>query len=104
VMDRKQVSNYPAQGSAFHCLLWCLIQIQKTIKKHHMKSVIIGQIHDSVLADVARGELRDYMEIAHEIMSVKLKKHWKWIIVPMEAECEVAPPGESWYKKAEVKI
>lgn len=99
MMDRKQASNYPAQGSAFHCLLWCLIQIQKALRKYHMKTVLIGQIHDSALADVAKGELKDYVSIAHEIMSKKLREHWKWIIVPMEAECEVAPVGKSWFEK-----
>jgi DNA polymerase I-like protein with 3'-5' exonuclease and polymerase domains len=70
-----------------------------------MKTVLIGQIHDSLLADVAKGELNDYVDIAYEIMTKKLMKHWKsWLIVPMEADCEVAPVGESWYKKEKLKI
>jgi hypothetical protein len=28
-----------------------------------------------------------------------LPKHWPWVIVPLEVECEVAPRGESWYRK-----
>jgi len=104
LMDKKQASNYPVQGSAFHCLLWCLIKIQKAIKKYHMKTVLIGQIHDSVLADIAKGEMKDYIEIAYDIMTKKLRKHWKWIIVPIEAECEIAPMGESWYKKAKIDM
>jgi len=60
---------------------------------------LIGQIHDSLLSDVAKGELKDYTEIAHKIMTVDLKKHWRWIIVPMEVDCEVAPCGRSWLEK-----
>ena len=104
LMDKKQASNYPVQGSAFHCLLWCLIKIQKAIKKYKMKTVLIGQIHDSVLSDIAKGELKDYVEIAYNIMTKELRKHWKWIIVPIEADCEVAPVGESWYKKAKLDM
>lgn len=104
MMDRKQTSNYPVQGSAFHCLLWCLIQIQKKLNKYKMKTVLIGQIHDSVISDIAKGELKDYLEIAYEIMTKALRKHWSWIIVPIEAECEVAPMGESWHKKQKMGL
>lgn len=103
-MDRKQVCNYPIQGSAFHCLLWCLIRVQKILRKYKMKTVIIGQIHDSLLSDIAKGELRDFAEITQQVMTVDLLKHWKWIIVPMEVEMEVAPIGESWLKKEKLKI
>ena len=98
-MDKKQCVNYPIQGSAFHCLLWSLIQLQKEIKKRKMKTLIIGQIHDSILADVPTKELRTYCELAKEIMTERLLKHWKWIIVPMEVDCEVAPAGKSWFEK-----
>lgn len=104
LMDKKQVSNFPAQGSAFHCLLWCLIRIQNLLKKRRMKTVLIGQIHDSLLADIARGELQDYVEMAHTVMTQDLMKHWDWIIVPMECELEVAPPGESWHKKEKISL
>jgi len=104
LMDKKQASNYPIQGSAFHCLLWCLIKIQKRLKKYKMKTVLIGQIHDSVLADIAKGELKDYVEIAYGIMTKELRKHWKWIIVPIDADCEIAPVGESWFKKAKIDM
>lgn len=99
LLDRKQCVNYPFQGSAFHCLLWCLIRVQKMLRKYRMRTVLIGQIHDSLLSDVAKGELKDYTEIAHKIMTVDLKKHWRWIIVPMEVDCEVAPCGRSWLEK-----
>lgn len=104
VYNKKQISNYPVQGSAFHCLLWCMIQLQKWLKKNKMKSKIVGQIHDSIVGDTHEDELDDYLGKAHEIMTVDLLKHWDWIIVPFKVEAEVAPPGGNWYQKKEVRI
>lgn len=99
VYKRNDVTNYPVQGSAFHCLLWCIIQINRWLKKYKMKSRIVGQIHDSVIADVHPKELQDYMNVVHRIMTVDLPKHWPWLIIPMEVEADVCGLGESWHSK-----
>lgn len=104
-MGKNQAVNYPIQGSAFHCLLWTLIRLVAIeIKKRGMKSLIIGQIHDSVVADVVPSELDDLLAIIYRITSKLLPRHWPWLIVPMETECEVAPVGGSWADKKEYKL
>ena len=102
--DRKQVINYPPQGSAFHWLLWSLIRIQKLLNKYNMRSLIIGQIHDSIVSSVYKRELRNYLEICQQVMTVDIRKYWDWIIVPLRIEAEAAPVDKSWYDKVEVKI
>ena len=102
MLDRKKVINYPVQGVAFHCLLWSLIRVQKQLKKYKMKSLIVGQIHDSIIGDVVDKELKNYMEIVNQVMVVDIKKHWKWITTPIEIEIEVAPAGKSWWHKEKV--
>lgn len=104
VMKRNEVINYPVQGSAFHWLLWSLIRIQKLLKKYNMKTLIMGQIHDSIVSDVFKRELRNFLEICQQVMTIDIRKYWKWIIVPLTIEAEVAPIGGSWYDKKEVKI
>ena len=101
---RNEVINYPVQGSAFHWLLWSLIRIQKLLKKYKMKSLLVGQIHDSIVGDVHKKELRDYLDIVKQVMTIDVRKHWEWIIVPLRIEAEVAPVGGSWFDKKEVKI
>lgn len=103
IYDRKQVINIPIQGAAFHWLLWCLIRINKKLQKHKMKSLIVGQIHDSIISDVCKGELKDYLEIANEAVQ-NLPKHWDWINVPLVIETEVSPIGKTWYDKQPYKI
>jgi len=98
-LNRKQCINYPIQGTAFHCLLWCLIRIIKLLKKYNMKTLLVGQIHDDVVSDTPDKELKNYLEMAMHVITVELKKHWSFITVPMRAEIEVTPVDKSWYEK-----
>lgn len=102
--NRNSVTNYPVQGSAFHCLLWTLIQVNKTLRKYHMRSLVVGQIHDSLIGDVDIKELGSYLEIVEEVATVRLRKHYEWLIVPLEIEYEITPSDGSWYDKKEVKF
>lgn len=104
MMKRNEVINYPVQGSAFHWLLWALIRIQKLLKKYRMKSLLVGQIHDSIVGDVHKREKRDYLNIVRQVIYEDLPKHWKWIIVPLSVETKVAPVGGSWFDIKEEKI
>lgn len=103
-LRRNQVINYPVQGSAFHCLLWAVIEILKELKKQRMKSQIVMQIHDSIVGDVVPEERDDYLQMCKEIMVKRLMKHWDWFVVPMEIEADVAPVDASWADKEPVKI
>lgn len=102
---RNQIVNYPIQGSAFHCLLQSLIWlVNKELRKHKMKAKIIGQIHDSILADVPAVELDHFLQVVNHVTTVKLLEEYSWIIVPMEIEAEVTPLNGTWADKQEVKI
>jgi hypothetical protein len=102
--SRNQVTNYPVQGTAFHCLLWTLIQVNKQLHHYKMKSKVVGQIHDSLIGDVRENELQEYLEMVEEIVSVELRKQYPWLIVPLEVEYEIVPPGLPWCKKREFKF
>lgn len=100
---RNQVTNFPVQGSGFHCLLWTLIQVNRKLRKHRMKAMIVGQIHDSLIGDVPVRELRDYLEIVEEAATVKLRKHYAdWLIVPLEIEYEITPSNGTWFDKVPI--
>lgn len=96
---RNQVLNLPIQGPASHCLFWSIIEIQKEIRKRSMKSRLIGHIHDCLLADVPFKETQQFLDIVHEVMTVRLLKAWQWIIVPLEVEVDMVEQGESWNEK-----
>ena len=98
---RNDVINYPIQGTAFHFLLWSLIQLVRRLRK--MQSLVVGQIHDSIVGDVHRDEFDDYVMCARQIMTKDIRKHWCWINVPLTVDVEAAPEGKSWWHKEKIK-
>ena len=102
IMTKNDAINYPIQGSAFHCLLWSLIQLNKEFKRKEYKSRIVGQIHDSILFDVVPEELKEIKEITRRITCQELPKQWDWIVVPLDIEFEVTQINQSWANKKEI--
>jgi len=102
IYTRNQVANIPIQGPAFHCLLWSLIQMVKWLSKAKMKSHIIGQIHDSIVADVHNSELSDYLNKAKQVMTEGVREHWPWIITDLQIEAEAS--DVNWYEKKPIEI
>lgn len=101
-MSKNQVMNYHIQGPAFHCLLWSLTTLVRELKQQRMGAKIIGQIHDSIIADVPLPEVNRYLKLAQEITTTRLREHWDWITVPFEVEAEIA--YTNWYEKKEIAI
>lgn len=99
LLDRKQVCNWPIQGSAFHGLLWAVNQLHQWLLRNKMKTRIIAEIHDSIVMEAAIGETEDVLHKIKELITVELPKHWKYINVPLEVEAEVSPPEASWFDK-----
>jgi DNA polymerase I len=94
-MTTTQAGNIAIQGSAFHCLLWLLIYVQKELKKRKMHTRITGQIHDSMVLSVYPPE----NDILHEIISnglYALKEEWQWINVPLKLNYEQTGVNGNW--------
>ena len=96
VMRRNIVINSPVQSAAFHCLLWSLIKVQKIMNKRKWKSKIIGQIHDSLIADVHKDEYEDYLALAKEVMTTRMKQHWAHVARTNDIQWTMPP--ERGYK------
>ena len=104
VMDKKQVCNYPGQGSAFHCLLWSLTRADEVMQEEQWDTNIIGQIHDSILFDVHPDELEHVAEIVQDITTKQLPEFWKWIIVPLSVDMEITEVDEPWSEKKKYSL
>ena len=104
VMNKKDAINYPVQGSAFHVLLWSLIEGIKAMLNDRWKSRFIGQIHDSIIMDVHPKERDHIIAVMKLIMTLVVRKRFPWINVPLEIECEICPVDAPWSKKYEFKI
>lgn len=104
IYGKNNVINHPVQGSAFHCLLWSLIELNKELRKRKMKSKIVGQIHDSIVADVHTKERDDFLELAYAIMVHRLMRAWTWVQLKLRVEAEACPVGGTWFDKEEIEI
>jgi hypothetical protein len=101
--SRNQVNNIAIQGTAFHCLLWCLIKLNKWIKKEKLKSVVMGQIHDEINVDLHCNEVNTVFAKMEEIMTRDLVEEFSdWLTIPMGVECNIAPLGGTWAETEEV--
>lgn len=97
VMKRNDAINYPIQGTAFQCLLWALTKVRKILKRRKMKTLLIGQIHDSLLADVPFEEMDEYVSIVRTTITKSLQVHWPWIVVPLQVDVEAS--DRNWFEK-----
>jgi len=91
--------NYPIQGSAFHCLLWSFIALDRISQEENWKSRLIGQIHDSILVDVFPPELEHVVATIRRVTCQDLPKAWHWIITPLEIDVELSAIDASWAEK-----
>jgi len=104
VMRRNEVLNTPIQGTAFHCLLWSFIQVDKLSRKEEWDSKLVGQIHDSMLLDVNPKERNMVAKKVQDISCNELPKAWPWLNVPLEVEAEICPVDSPWADKADWEI
>lgn len=100
VVSKYQLGNFPIQGPAFHCLLWSMIEVVDLWKgwSGH-RSKVVGQIHDELTTDEHGDEFHKNQEVIPRIMSEDIRKHWKWIIVPLSVETDATPVDGNWYTK-----
>jgi len=103
-MTYNQCTNYQTQGTAFHILLWTIIQVVRTAKEESWKSKLMGQIHDCMIHNTHPSELKRVIETIDHFGTVEVRKVFPWINVPLEIEHEVAPINASWYETKEYKL
>lgn len=103
-LSRNDIINYPVQGSAFHCLLWCLTQMQAWLVRRKMQSKIVGQIHDSMVIDLDPAEEDAVLRKAQQLVQIRLPQYWDWIYIPLTIEAEITGIGEAWLHKKEIDI
>lgn len=98
IMSKNDTANYPIQGVCFHCLLWGIIRLLKLIKKKKMKTKLIFQVHDSIMADTPKEERDDFLELSKQVLCHDLKRYWDFIITPLELEADCSALNGNWHK------
>lgn len=99
VFSRNFVLNAVIQGPMFHCLLWSLCEQDRAMRKAKMGSRLVVQIHDCGLGDVPEREAQDYLHLAKDVMTERIRREWDWILTPFKVEVDVTPEGGTWADK-----
>jgi len=92
-MNKKQCTNYPIQGTSFHLLVYTLTAFLKECRKRKLKTLLIGQVHDSGILDIPLEELDEVHGILYEIVS-NLHQKFPWMDFPMGMDFEVSDSYE----------
>ncbi len=103
VFDKNQCINYPVQGAAFHWLLWSLVQVDRISRQEKWDSRLVGEVHDSMLLDVAPEELEHVVATIRRVAKEELPKHFPWIIVPIDVEVKVGEIDGPWSRMSPYK-
>lgn len=99
LMGKNDVINYPIQGSAFHCLLWSFIELDRISREEKWDTKLVGQIHDAIIFDVNPDEMEYVQGVIRRVTCEELPKVWKWIIVPLDVDMEICGVDKSWAEK-----
>lgn len=98
-LKRTAATNYPIQGSAFHVLLWTMMNVAPRIRRATgNRSRIIGQIHDALVCDVNPADEQLLDNLVQDWGTQRVRKHWPWLIVPLTIEKERSEVDGSWAK------
>jgi DNA polymerase-1 len=89
-LDKKQATNYPIQGTAFHILLWCLIRILSIAKKEQWETKIIGQIHDSMILDLVPEEQDHVLKTIKHVCEREVVDRFDWITTQFRVDVEMS--------------
>jgi len=92
------------KNSAFHCLLFALIKIVRWLKKHKMRTRVVGEIHDCVVLDAHPAELNDVVAYVRKAMVQDVPRAWDWVVVPLEASVEVGAVDAPWLDVKECEL
>ena len=91
------ILNTQTQSTAAHLLWWCFKRIDQIRIKEKWRTTKCGQIHDSIIPDIAPGEEEHVMKTINRVMTQETVKNFPWIIMPIDIEIEIAETDQSWY-------
>lgn len=81
--------NMPIQGTAADIMKLAMIEVQKQIEERNLKSKLILQVHDELLLEVPKEEVKEAVELLKTSMENIVE-----LSVPLIAEVTSA---DSWY-------
>lgn len=99
IVTLNKLANAPIQGTAFHCLLWSMIEIDRIAKEEHWNTKSIGEIHDAELYDTDPSEKQHVKDVVNYVSTQFIREEKEWLIVPLVTEWDETKVNQPWYYK-----
>lgn len=97
----RQAWNHQVQNGAACITFAAMIDLQRALKQHRLKSVIVMQVHDSIVVDCFPGEEDKVARLAKTCLEHPDLDRWGVKLrVPLVADIEIGP---SWGEKEAVE-
>ncbi|MBA7604054.1 DNA polymerase I [subsurface metagenome] len=80
--------NMPVQGTSADIIKVAMINLYREMEKQRLKSKMLLQVHDELVFEVPKGELKTIRALASEVMSTALK-----LSVPLKVDTKM---GSNW--------
>lgn len=87
---RRLAMNTPIQGSAADIIKLAMVNVFDKLKEEGLKSTLILQVHDELILNVYKDELKEVEYLVKQQMENVIK-----LSVPLEVEISI---GETWYE------
>jgi uracil-DNA glycosylase family 4 len=88
----RQAVNFIIQSGLHDLVFRSLVEVWKQFYAFNLKSLLIGEVHDSIIADYYdEDELEIIVSITKDIVEDQLPKIYDWITVPMKLDPEYGP-------------
>ncbi len=84
--EERQAINMPIQGTAADMIKLAMVNIHREMKKRDMKSRMILQVHDELVFEAPKGELKQLEELVADKMKTAMK-----LDVPVDVEIGTGP-------------
>ena len=84
--EERQAINMPIQGTAADMIKLAMVNIHREMKKRDMKSRMILQVHDELVFEAPKGELKRLEELVADKMKTAMK-----LDVPVDVEIGTGP-------------
>ena len=82
----RQSYNSPVQGTGSEFCVASLVHIVRAVVDSGIDARVSMTVHDSILAEVARDDLEEFVDLARGIMT-----GWESGAIPLEVDVEVGP-------------
>lgn len=93
----RQAGDYLISNSGRYVTLYGMIALDEEMRKRKLKSVLIGQVHDSVMGDLHPAEVQDVQELAQKHLVIDMNESQVDWMTPIPFEMD-GFFGPNWHK------